>query len=983
MIHEGGLALPIWSLGLLLGMVPADQDEQSGHDAPHLDRTRVAQDALNRTPRTAAFRARWGPLVVRWDERNSTPRALLGPGLPAIDTSRLVADLALIGGVDPRSLIRLRVTGHGDRETWVFEQQHQGAPIDGGGVVVHIQNGRIALVLASLHLPKGLGPPEPGEVLLPDHSAVPLAYTWVRREEHPEGTRFRDRSGNVVHSWSTVMFLDLETEERTVGDPLLRVPAREVTVSDASSQQLTDDLGTHSLGSPIDVRLEGPNLLLREDQTPIEVPGLVDGLLVWGQDMPAAASTVQHHFHVAWDWLEDRRPSHTWLDRQVRASILVPGSCNAYYTNGTINFYGEDDRCADFGRIADVVYHEIGHGIHHYVIEEGTFAGDISEGSSDFVSATILDDPILAPEATGPGTFIREIETDRVYPDDATGSSHNDGLIWASFLWNLRGEWRESYGVLKGTRMVDELFLQTLSYGPTMTDLTEAVIAADDDDADITNGTPHDCELIDLLNHHGLGPGSLGLVLFEHDPIGAQGSFVDGYAVEFSLEQVLAECGDLDPESVRVVYAIDQPLSAGVPFDPAVLIEVPTSHDGNTYSGVIPRQFPGSRVSYGMRWSSGDGQTTALSYDDRRDGLYDFFVGDRQSLWCADFESGWDGVITWNGVYGEPVQQDWVDEWQRGAPLGQTWNATGPWAGSSIIGTALDAEGLYSAHNGQQARTADLRLSQANPRMALLSARRWLTVEDGKYDQAVVWVDSDAGREILWANPVTEGGSRHVLDVDWTLFDLDLRPYLDWNEDLRFAFALDSDGGLEYGGWALDELCVVTLADEEGHYRVRDLQASDDLAEVQIDWTQPMITPLSATTLVRKADGFPLHATDGQIVDTDLAPVPGGHKTVLDDDVEPGQVYFYAVFAAPSDAVHLTDVVSGENGDQGGVLGVESEDSALLDSGDSAEPEKHGGVGPPPGVYPVEERDCGCQAAPAMGHGAWLLAVILGWRRRR
>ncbi len=979
--------VPIWSLMWLLAMAPTEDSPQVGEDAPHLDRSLAGQTASNATPQARAFRDRWGPLHVRWDERNGTPRALVGTGLPPSDAPALVADLARLGGVGPATLVFEGAHDHPDGETWTWTQHHRGAPIEGGGVVVHVRHGRISLVLARLHRPKLATDPGPGEVLLADHHARPLSYAWVTRETAGDEVHYRARTGEVVHRWTSRMHLDLEVEERTVGDDLLTVPAREVQVTDSDGTvETTGDDGAHGLSGTLDVRLEGPNLLVREHETPIAVSGIDDALLTWDVDLFPSALSVQHHFHIAWDWLADRRPSHTWLDRQVTASVLLPGSCNAYYTNGTINFYEEGNGCEDFGRIADVIYHELGHGFHHYVIREGTFAGDVSEGSSDFVSATLLDDPILAPESLGPGTYIRELETDMVYPDDANGKVHNDGLIWASLLWNLRTDWIDTYGYETGTRMVDELFLETLSYGPTLTDMTEAVISADDDNGDLSDGTPHDCELIDRLNAHGIGPGAMGLVVLDHEPLGPQGSDTDGYELTFTLAQAGTDCGALDPDSARVVYGTD--LEGA--FDPVTLTELVPTRDGETYTAVIPRQLPGTLVSYGMQWSSADGTATAVSHDDRRDGLHDFWVGDREAVWCAGFEHGWDGVETTNRVYGERPDDDWIDEWERDAPLGQDWNPTGAWTGSQVIGTDLTDDGLYTRHNGQRAQTADLRLNDLDPRFALLSARRWLTVEDGKYDQAQVWADLDSGRETLWSNPSTDGGSRHVLDQEWTVFDVDVRSLLDRGEDVRFAFTLNADGGLEYGGWALDDLCLVTLADVPGHYRVQDLVATDDADVVTVSWTQPFIAPLATTVLVRKREGFPEHPDDGLIVDIDLAPEIGGSKVVTDLEVAPGETYHYAVFAAEVDQDYHPEVVPGENADAGGVPLPEpidtGGDSGTEDTGDS-ETEETGTPpvdgDPPTSVPEGEDAGCsGCAAGPT-APGPWWLLLALAWGRRR
>ncbi len=981
---------PVWFVGVLLGFAPAETGWQQGEDAPHLDRHLAVQQALSRTPRARAFVDAWGPHHVRWDERNGTPRSMLGPGLLASLVPQLVADVARLGGVDPRTLRLDRVTERGNRETWRYVQDHLGASIEGGGVVVHVRGGRIHLVTASLHLPKVTDLPRPGETLLADHTASPLDYTWTRRVEHPDRVVFLDRSGETIHGWSTVHLLDLEAEERTVGDALITAPARQVTVFDETGSEITADDGSHGLDQVDEVRLEGPSLLVRERGDPIEVTGLDDEFLAWDVDLFPSAASVQHHFHVAWDWLRDLWPDHPWLESQVTASLRLDGSCNAYYTKGTINFYEEGDGCEDFGRIADVIYHELGHGFHQYGIAEGTFAADVSEGSSDFLSATILDSPILAPGYKGDDRYIRELITDRRYPDDANGETHNDGLIWSSFLWNLREQWRESLGTDAGTRAVDALFLETLSYGPTLTDMTEAVLAADDDNGDFTDATPHACELIDLLNHHGLGPGSLGLVQLEHEPLGAQSSSVTEYPVSFTLTELTPGCGVVDPLSVRLFYAVGLEDDADG-IDPADLLEVMPTQSGDSYTANIPRQLPGTRVSYALSWASGDRETTYTTYEEQPDGLWSFWVGDREALWCGDFEDDWQGFVPSASVFGKPPGSDWVDQWERDAPLGQDWNPSSAWAGTQVIGTVLSGDGLYAAHNGQKVVTPDLRLVDADPRMLLLTARRWLTVEDARYDRAEVWVDSDLGRERLWGNPETQSGSWHLLDTEWTLFDLDLGWLAGSPEDRRFAFSLDADGGLQYGGWALDEVCLVTLADVPGHYRVRDLDASDDAETLTIRWTQPMIEPLVATVLVRKRDGLPQHAEDGLILDMDLSPVPGQLVEVVDSEALAGETWHYALFASDESGHFYDEVVEGENGDAGSIPWPELPDSgAIVDTGDTGGSDSDSAGLEPPDSDPlpqdeldVEDGSCGCASMGGSAPGGWLLLAWIGWTRRR
>src|SRR6185436_9446755 len=83
---------------------------------------------------------------------------------------------------------------------------------------------------------------------------------------------------------------------------------------------------------------------------------------------------------------------------------------------------------------------------------------------------------------------------------------------------------------------------------------------------------------------------------------------------------------------------------------------------------------------------------------------------------------------------------------------------------------------------------------------------RWLGVEDGVYDQADVRV---AGN-VHWSNPVG-GGSDHLIDTDWVLHDLDVSASADNNGGFHLRFNLASDGGLEFGGFNVDDVEMYAL----------------------------------------------------------------------------------------------------------------------------------------------------------------------------
>ncbi len=968
---------------LLLGMVPPGGDIASGPPAAHLATDPATQWRLGTRASWRAFQAEWpGRWGVRWDPRNATPRFLWAPGVPASQADALVADVARLAGVDPAELVPARTTKRGDRVIRAWTRAWRGAEVEGDQVAVVTIRGRIAGVWVQL-TPVTLGEaPRAGETVLP---APPRgAPRLVRRGEEGGLVVYRDRAGRVVHRYDPRLYANVTHtyEERTVGDALVSGPARQITLTDADgATAVTADDGSHALAGSVDALLDGPVLGVTLNGAPVRAS--TDGELAGGDDIPYAASTVLHHFHVVWDWLGDRWPTHAWLAERVPADVEQPGTCNAYYTSGTVNFLREQPgACNDLGRIADVVYHEVGHGIHEYILAAGTFASDVSEGSSDYISATILDDSTLAPNAWVDGGAIREIETDKRYPDDIVNEPHTDGLVWASFLWNLRADW--------GADATDALFLGTLEQGPTLTDLYEAVVLADDDDGDLTNGTPNGCELMERLAEHGLGPGPIGVVRFDHEPLGPQSSWAEGYEVRFVLADLLPECSGLDESSVALWYSVDGTPIPAVPgsspeagdtadtgdtgdttdtgdADPwAGWASVPLTRDGGEWVGVVPRQLAGTEVRYFLQAASTDGTQLVRTESGEEDGAYHFWVGDRAVVWCADFEAG----------FGEWTHGGTVDEWVTGAPVGGgSWDPDLPTEGASHAATVLDGD--YGPDNNQWLQSPVIPVGTPGP-MTLLTYQRWLTVEDALYDRA----ELAANGVRVWGNARSPGGSEHHLDVAWTAHELPIEPLLDAEGDTQLTWTLQSDAGLEFGGWAIDGVCVVTLDDVPGHYRVRDLVATDDADEVTITWTQPWIEPLSATVLVRKAGDWPTGPDDGVILDVDFAPKAGEARLVVDTDAMEGETFHYALFAAAGDDAdwHLA-VVEGENADRGGVPAPPE------DTGDTADTDTPTDTSEPDDAAPEPEKPddaggCGCDTGTTGAAWLGLLGLALVRRRR-
>ncbi len=988
-------------LWLAFAFAPSPTALPSGPPVLHLARTPAVQWRLTDSPRYEAFAAAWSASTIRWNESTATPRFIGLAGVSEADADLLVADVARLAHVNPAELslahAESRTFGNSDRTISRYSRRWQGVLVEGDEVVIVATSGRIGGVWVRLTPIGRLPAPRAGEVIVADPTRGFGRLARITRT--PTSVRARDRQGVEIFAWDPRRFdsVTVTHEETTVGDALVTDPARGVTVTDTTGAvEITADDGSHTLGGALTVELTGPELVILQDGTAISHEGSDDIDLDPGEDISYSAAATLHHFHVVWDWLTDLWPTHSWLADQVQANVdMTSGSCNAYYTSGTLNFFAASGACNATGRIASVVYHEVGHGIHEYILAGGTYASDVSEGSSDYVSATLLDDPAISAGFFTDGSGIRDVRGDRVYPVDMIGEPHHDGLIWASFLWNLRESWVSTYGDEAGVEMTDSLFLGTLAQGPELTDLLEAVLLADDDDGDWSNGTPHDCELIDLLNLHGLGPGALGVLQVGHTPLGPQASDAERYPVEVEILSAFSTCTGIAPPTASLWHTDDLatpfPNADGTGWEAWTELPLATS-DGVTFAAAIPRLPATSAARYFYAITSADGSTT--EHTGTEQAAVTFWIGDRTTLWCDDFESGAPGFIHASGIPWEGLSGV-VDDWQFGSPLGTaTFDPDVPVSGTLLATTALDAN--YQPGNAEYLQTPSIDLTSAG-RMRLLTYQRWLSVEDGLYDHARVVVTDGSSWTWVWSNGATAGGGEQLIDSDWSTRDHDLSPFLDVEgrreTPLAFDFTLQSDAGLEFGGWALDDMCVVELNDVPDHYRRVALSAAwidgneAEVGPVEISWHTPWIKPLTLTVLVRQEGRPPESLTDGVILDLDLSPVWGEVKTVTDvlPGLERGTEWHYAMFAAGKGEEELYLVAM--EGQNAATVSFPTRDTA--EPIDTAPPEDSGdSEDQGPRVEPKEQRSkpvgCGCDSGGT--GGAWALgalALAVGVRSRR
>ena len=90
---------------------------------------------------------------------------------------------------------------------------------------------------------------------------------------------------------------------------------------------------------------------------------------------------------------------------------------------------------------------------------------------------------------------------------------------------------------------------------------------------------------------------------------------------------------------------------------------------------------------------------------------------------------------------------------------------------------------------------------------ARLQYRRWLGVEDSHFDQAQILANGNRAWINFTDNMGDNSATQHV-DKEWRFHDVALSPYFTGTK-LKVRWDLTSDPGLQFGGWQLDDVCIV------------------------------------------------------------------------------------------------------------------------------------------------------------------------------
>jgi MYXO-CTERM domain-containing protein len=818
-------------------------------------------------PAYDAFRAELGlGWRASFDGLRGAPSRLYGPGLAApgaVSDPALALDAAkgllarhvdlLAPGASASDFVLVSNDLDADLRTIGFRQTRGGLAVDGGQVSFRFKNDRLFVIgtEAFAYVPDLSALPE-----LPVETLEKAARSWVE-EDFGEAVvtavgearvvPFRDAGGRL--RYAKARFVDVAAThdtaklrvavDVTTGQPilrtsllhfasapvLLRVPMRSPSFGEradlptilananvengATASNVSGEISwTTGTTTDVELFLTGERVRIFNDAGPEAtlLATLTDSTpYVWDgssdTQLDAQLTTFIHAERVR-TFAKTFAPNLAFLNNQVHATVNIADQCNAFSDGTTINFFSIGGGCENTGRIADVVFHEYGHSLHYHAVIEGVgaFEGALSEGISDYLAATITGDP-----ATARGFFLSSDELRHLdppgqenrWPDDVVGEVHYDGLIIGQTLWDLRKNLVETLGSIEGPAQANVLFYQGIRRAVDIPSMYVEVLAADDDDGDLTNGTPNVCAINAAFDLHGLRA-----ISAKANTLAAVAPSVSGYEVSVEITGLFPEC---DGDTVLGGTLTYRPRNGGIDKSVAMTLE------GTTVRGTIPEVPANTVVNYRVEVEL-DGRTVRYP-DNAADPDYEMFVGTVEPLYCTDFETdpeldGW----THGLLEGEDVEG--ADDWVWAEPKGTAVNGDPPsaFSGERAFGNDLSIEdnynGLYQPDRKNFASSPMIDLKGYTK--VHLQYRRWLNVEDGQFDRASILV----GEVPVWQNLDSDMGNDskiHHRDREWRFHDVDLTAELAGRTQAQVHFLIESDQGLEFGGWTLDDFCVVGL----------------------------------------------------------------------------------------------------------------------------------------------------------------------------
>jgi hypothetical protein len=266
-----------------------------------------------------------------------------------------------------------------------------------------------------------------------------------------------------------------------------------------------------------------------------------------------SARTQFYHVNRAKEVGRGWLPTNTWLSAVLPVNVNLNQTCNAYWNGSSVNFFRSGSGCGNTGEIAAVSLHEYGHGLDQN--DGNAFSPDNGTGEAyaDITAALLLHDSCMGQgffsgncggygDACTSCSGVRDVDWakhtsgtphkvdnfTRVlcpygggYDGPCGMEGHCESYVISEAIWDLANRDLPSPGSAAAWTTTERLwyvsrptsgsaFVCHNSGTPWTSDgcatgaLFRTLRAADDDDGNLANGTPHSCQIYAALNRHGM-----------------------------------------------------------------------------------------------------------------------------------------------------------------------------------------------------------------------------------------------------------------------------------------------------------------------------------------------------------------------------------------------------------------------------------------------------------------------------------------------
>ena len=620
------------------------------------------------------------------------------------------------------------------------------------------------------------------------------------------------KSGQAIAREQMLKFatsnVQLYTPERWPGGTLLERPAQVLRAIIDGTNRYTDANGDVEIGENESVtatlKVIGPYVNVRNsagDDIALDQELTADASFTWDRsenEYDDAQISAFQAATIAKNQAQVLAPEMRWLqDDPLNVFVnMEDGNCNAYSDGTDIHFYAGSSQCANTGRLNDVVMHEFGHSFHAHAIiwGAGDFDGALSEGASDYWSATVNNDPGMGRGFFNSNSPLRHLDNrNYVWPDDIDSDTHQTGLIFGGAMWDLRKKLVEIMGAEEGRAYSDRLFYAALQRASDISVTYVEVLAADDDDGDLSNGTSNLCTIVDAFSLHGLADpevsGVMGRPTMEN--------------LKVSVTTSSSACPGMGLSNARVIWRWE-----GEEREEGTALV----GEGNVLEAEIPAAAVGKVVYFKVEAEQENG-TQIVYPQNPADPWYQEFYGEVIPIYCTDFENDAD-LLAWEDELLAGEEREGANDWMHGAPQSTpgSGDPSGAFSGDRVVGNDLgggEYNGMYQPDKRNVLISPSINVGKYEN--IHLQYRRWLNVEDGEFDQATIYANDTP----VWTNLATgEGGTTHHEDKEWRFHSIDVSEQL-YRGGVQIKYEIQTDGGLEMGGWTIDDFCIVAFVEPE------------------------------------------------------------------------------------------------------------------------------------------------------------------------